>query len=167
MEILFWFFISLVVAAVHLFRDRRPRTAARAAEIFLLWLLVINVGLGGVFGFISHTVFAERAAESIGWANNPFQTEVAIANLGIGTLGILCYWLRSEFWTATVIATFVWLFGDGVFHIQQIIVAHNYAPNNAGAAILFNDLGVPLILVALLAYQRYAVRHELRAAGVT
>ena len=163
----FLFVVSLVVAAVHLFRDKGPRTAARAAEIFLLWLLVIEVGVGGIFGFISHTVFADLAANSIGWPNNPFQTEVAIANLAIGILGILCYWMRSQFWTATVIATFVWLVGDGFFHIQQIIVAHNYSPNNAGAGILFSDIGVPLILVALLAYQRYAGRHQVQAARVT
>jgi hypothetical protein len=133
-----------------------------------LWLLVVDVGLGGVFGFIGHTVFAETAAKSIGWpAGNPFQTEVAIANLAVGTLGILCYWLRAQFWTATVIATFVWPVGDGVGHIQQIIVAHNYHPNNAGAAVLFNDIGIPLILVALLVYQRYAGGHEPRPARAT
>jgi len=98
MQFYLFFIVSLIVAAVHLYRDRQPRTGARMAEIFLLWLLVIDVGIGSVFGFIGHTVVADQAAASIGWpAGNPFQTEVAVANLAFGTLGLLCYWLRSEF----------------------------------------------------------------------
>ena len=129
MQFYFFFIVSLIVAAVHLYRDRQPRTGRRIAEVFLLWLLVIDVGIGGVFGFIGHTDFADRAAASIGWpAGNPFQTEVVIANLAIGTLGILCYWFRSEFWSATVIGASVWLLGDAVGHVQQIIVAQNYSP---------------------------------------
>ena len=88
---LIFFVLSFVAAGLHLYRDKQPRTGRRIAEILLLWLLVINVGLGGIWAFIGHTVFAEQVAESIGWpAGNPFQTEVAVANLAIGTLGILC-----------------------------------------------------------------------------
>jgi len=165
MQYYFFFILSLIVAAVHLYRDSQPRTGRRIAEVFLLWLLVIDVGIGGVFGFIGHTVFADQAAASIGWpAGNPFQTEVAIANLTLGTLGILCYWLRDNFWTATVIATSVFLLGAAVGHIQQIIVAHDYEPNNAGAA-LYNDIAIPLILMAVLVYHRFVgggARHPAR-----
>ena len=138
----------------------------RIVQIFLLWLLVVDIGIGLIFGFIGHTVFADRTAASIGWpAGNPFQTEVAIANLAFGTLGILCYWSRGQFWTATVIGASVWLLGDAVGHIYQTIVAHDYAPNNAGAALFFQTIGVPLILIALLIYHRYAGEREPRAAA--
>jgi hypothetical protein len=166
MQFYVFFVISLIVAAVHVLRDQQPRTSQRIAEIFLLWLLVIDIGVGGIFGFIGHTVFADRAAASIGWpAGNPFQAEVAVANLAIGVLGILCYWFRSEFWTATVIATAVWLLGDAGGHVQQIIVADNWSPNNAGAA-LYNDIAVPLILIALLviARRRQAITPDRRTA---
>ena len=164
MEFYFFFLLSLVVASVQILRDKQPRTGPRVAEILLLWLLVIDVGLGGVFGFIGHTVFAQTAAESIGWpAGNPFQTEVAVANLTLGTLGILCYWFRSNFWTATIIAVSVSLLGFAVGHIQQIIVAHNYHPNNAGAA-LYNDILIPVILIALFVYQNYSTRRRTPAS---
>ncbi len=166
MQFYFFFVVSLVVAGVHLYRDRQPRTGRRIAEVVLLWLLVIDIGIGGVFGFIGHTVFAERAAASIGWpAGNPFQFEVAVGNLSLGTLGILCYWLRGNFWIATVIGSSVFLLGAAAGHIQQIVVAHNYAPNNAGAA-LYNDIVVPLILLALLVYHRYAGGGERTPARV-
>jgi hypothetical protein len=166
-QIYFFFIAALIVAAVHLYRDRQPRTWGRVAEILLVWFLVIDVGIALIFGFISYTVFAKQAAESIGWPpGNPFQTEVAIANLGFGTLGILCYWFRGQFWLATVIGVTVWLVGDGIGHIYQIIVASNYSPNNAGAA-LYNCFATPLILISLLLiYQRHAVGGEREKARV-
>jgi hypothetical protein len=154
MQFYIFFILALIAAAIQLVRDTRPRTPGRVAEILLVWLLVIDVGVGGVFGFLGHTVYADIAAASIGWpAGNPFQTEVAVANLAIGVLGILCYWWREQFWLATVIANAVWQLGDAAGHVQQIIVAHNWSPNNAGAA-LYNDVAVPIILIALLLIAR-------------
>ena len=150
---LIFFVLSFVVAGFHLYRDKQqPRTGRRIAKILLLWLLVINVGLGGIWAFIGHTLFAEQVAESIGWpAGNPFQAEVAVANLAVGTLGILCYWIRGNFWTATVIATSVWLLGAATIHVVEIVAEGNYNPGNAGL-IFYLDILSPLLLIALLIY---------------
>jgi uncharacterized protein DUF6790 len=146
--------LTLAVAAIHLVRDVRARSAQRVAEVLLQWFLVIFLGMVGVFGFIGHTVFADMVAGSIGWpAGSPFQTEVAVANLAFGVLAICCYWLRGQFWLATVIANAIWLFGDAVVHVYHIIVADNWSPNNAGAA-LYIDIAIPIILVALLVTAR-------------
>jgi hypothetical protein len=164
MQFAFFFVLSLIVAAIHLSRDKRPRTASRIAEVLLLWLLVINVGIGGVFGFIGHTVFADRAAASIGWpAGNPFQTEVGIANLAFGVVGILCYWFRDHFWLATVIMSSVFQLGAAVGHIRQIIVANNWSPNNAGPA-LWADIAFPIILITLMVIARHATSTADQAA---
>ncbi len=144
--------LGLVVGAVHLYLDKQPRTKGRVAEIFLLWLLVITVGIQGIFAFIGHTVFADTTAASIGWpTGNPFQSEVAVANLTVGILGILCYWMRGNFWVATVIGFSVWWLGDAGVHIREIMVAANYAPNNAGVTFYLAIL-VPVMLIALLVY---------------
>ena len=149
---LFFLILGLVVGAVCLYLDKQPRTKGRVAEIFLQWFLVVSVGLvSGVF-FISHTVFADTTAASIGWpAGNPFQSEVAVANLTIGTLGILCYWIRGNFWVATVIAFSVQWLGAAIVHIRSIVVEANYAPNNAGVT-FYLDILVPVMLIALLVY---------------
>ena len=92
------FVLSFVVAGVHIYRDEQPRTGGRVAEILLIWLLVINIGFGGLYAFSGHLFAADEVAASIGWpSGNPFQTEVAVANLAIGTLGILSYWIRATF----------------------------------------------------------------------
>jgi hypothetical protein len=152
--------LGLVVGAVHVFLEKQPRMKGRVAEIFLLWLLVIAVGILSILAFISHTVFADTTAASIGWpTSNPFQSEVAVANLAVGILGILCYWMRGSFWIATVIGFSVWYLGDAVVHIRSIVVEANYAPENAGAT-FYMDILILLILIALLAYYLYAKRHE-------
>jgi hypothetical protein len=152
--------LGLVVAAVHVFLDKQPRTKGRVAEIFLLWFLVVAVGILSVFFFISHTVLADTTAASIGWpAGNPFQSEVAVANLTIGTLGILCYWIRGNFWVAAVIAFSVQWLGAAMVHIRDIVVAANYAPNNAGMT-LYLDILMPLILIALLVYYLHVHKQE-------
>jgi hypothetical protein len=152
--------LGLIVGAVHVYLDKQSRTKARVAEIFLLWFLIITVGIGSVSVFIAHTVFADSTAASIGWpAGNPFQSEVGVANLSIGTLGILCYWMRGNFWVATVIAFSVQRLGASVVHIRDIVVAANYAPNNAGMT-LYLEILIPVILIALLVCYERVRRHE-------
>jgi Family of unknown function (DUF6790) len=84
---------------------------------------------------------------------------VAVANLTIDTLGILCYWIQGHFWVAAVTAFSVQWLGAAVVHIRDIVVAANYAPNNAGMT-LYLDILLPVILIALLVYYLYAKRHE-------
>lgn len=152
------FVLSFIVAGVHIYRDKQPRTGKRIAEILLLWLLVINTGLGGLYAFMGHTFAANEVAESIGWpTGNPFQTEVAVANLAVGTLGILYYWIRGNFWTAAVIATSVWLLGAAVIHVSEIVGEGNYNPGNAGVVFYVDIIG-PLLLISLLWYLQYAER---------
>jgi len=152
--------LGLVVGVIHLYLDKQPRTRGRVAQISLLWYLVITVGVLSFVFFISHTLLAKSSAQSIGWpAGNPFQSEVAVANLTIATLGILCYWIRGNFWVATVIAFSVQWLGAAVVHIREIVVAQDYVPNNAGMT-LYMDILMPLILIALFVYYRYATRHE-------
>ena len=152
--------LDLVVGVIHIYLDKQPRTNGRVAQIFLLWMLVITVGVLSCFFFITHTLLAKSSAQSIGWpAGNPFQSEVAVANLSMGILGILCYWIRGNFWVDTVTGFSVWWLGDAVVHIRSIVVDANYAPNNAGVT-LYLDILIPVLLIALLVYYLYATRHE-------
>ncbi len=101
-------------------------------------------------GFIGHVVFSTQVAANIGWASgSPFQLEVAFANLSIGVLGVLCYWIRDNFWTATVISSSIFLLGDAYGHIINMIQFANYAPGNTGS-VLYMDIIGPIILIVLL-----------------
>lgn len=160
MLFLLCFVLALAIAAAHLYRDKEPRTRERVVETFLLWLLVMCVGVASVLTFVGDAFFADRMAASLGWpAGNPFQRLVAVANLSVGVLGILCYWIRGNFWLATVIGFSVWWIGAGVVHIRDIVVSANYAPNNAGAT-PFMDILVPIVLIGSLIYYDRIAGHE-------
>jgi uncharacterized protein DUF6790 len=80
---------------------------------------------------------------------------VAVANLAIGTLGILSYWIRGNFWTAAVIVTSIWLLGAAAIHLSEMVGAGNYNPGNAGV-VFYTDILGPALLIMLLAYLRFA-----------
>ena len=135
---------------MHIFLSKNARNSRRILEVFLLYLFGIGVGLESLAGFISHAFFANLTAEQIGWpTGNPFQFEVAIANLAFCVLGFLCLWLRGKFWLATAIGFSIFLLGDAYGHIVQIAQHADYAPYNAGV-VLYNDIFFPIVLLATL-----------------
>jgi hypothetical protein len=142
--------ITLIGAVLHLFLSKAPKTKNRVFEVFLLWFLLIIVGIGSIWAFIGHVFMSNTIAAMIGWpAGNPFQLEVGIANLSYGILGILCWKFRDNFQTATVIAISVFYFGAAYVHIVNIMQTGNMAPGNAGYA-LYIDILIPIILICLL-----------------
>ena len=145
------FFIGVVIlgSVIQINHEKRGITNSRKIEILLNWAFLIIIGLGGIWAFIGHTVFADRVAESIGWpVGNPFQQEVAVANLAIAVLGILSVRISGTFRIATLISYAVFMVGAGIGHIWQIVSIHNMAENNAGL-VLWLDICMPLILIGL------------------
>jgi hypothetical protein len=142
---------TLIAFTLHLFLGREPRTTARIVLLLLLYLLVINVGVGGLLAWYGHTFMADEIARNIGWQpGSPFQFEVALADLSWGVCGILCIWLREGFWTATGIGSSVFLLGCAFGHIRQIIQEGNMAIYNAGPVLWIGDLAVPIAILVLL-----------------
>lgn len=143
--------IALVAALAHIFFDKGKKDLGRITEIILQYLIPLTVGLGGLLAFYGHAFMADKIALSIGWpAGNPFQFEVAVTNLSFGILGILCIWFRKGFWLATGIGVSVFYFGAAFIHIKEILVKGNMAVNNAGFILWFNDLALPIFILALL-----------------
>ena len=119
-------------------------------ETLLVNFLVINVGISSLFAFMGHAFSSDKVAKYIGWpSGNPFQFEVAITNLTFGILGILCIWLRDNFWIATAIGYSIFAFGAAYGHIREIIKNKNKSPGNAGPP-LYADIIKPLIVIGLL-----------------
>jgi hypothetical protein len=143
--------LALTVAAIiaHLIVRRRDLSRERTLEIILLWTLVIGIGAGGLISAMGHVFVADKIAEGIGWpAGSPFQYEVGMANLALGVVGLLCYRFRDNFWLATILANAVFLVGDGIGHVRDILMNANNAPLNAGIP-LYWDFLFPLAQILL------------------
>lgn len=120
------------------------------AETLLVNFLVINIGISGIFAFVGHAFSADKVAKYIGWpSGNPFQFEVAIANLSFGILGIICIWFRDNFLIAVVTGYSIYAFGAAYGHIREIVKNKNKSPGNAGPP-LYADIIKPLIAIGLL-----------------
>jgi uncharacterized membrane protein len=123
-------------------------------EPLTFWLLLLFVGFGGIYGFVTHGFMGEIAAKAIGWADSPFQWEVAVANLVFGVLGVLAAFSRSRgFRFATIVGFSVWFWGDAAGHVYQMITADDFAPGNAGTW-FWLDVVTPAIMLVLHAANR-------------
>ena len=160
MSTLFFLVISLVGACLQLLFQKRPRTAKRIVEVLLLWMLIGCVGLQGLFYFSGHAFEPDLVAKMIGWpTGSPFQFEIAIANLSYGVLGILCIWIRGNFWYATAIGDVVFYLGDAYGHIVQIVRYGDYAPANSGLFLyceIITALGILALIIAYKLLSRHA-----------
>ena len=118
-------------------------------HVLLLWLLVLKVGLGGLWAFLGHYFKSDEVAKYIGWpAGNPFQKEVAFTNLALGISGVLCFFFRDGFWLATIVFATIFLVGAFTVHLKSQRESHNRQPGNAGP-VFFADIIVPIVLWGL------------------
>ncbi len=159
---------TVVFAAVQIAATKQGRTSRRVWGIILAWAIFFNIGISGLMAFYAHAFRAAQTAGFIGWpAGNPFQFEVACANLALGVLGVLSLWMSSGFRLATILGFSVFLLGAAVGHIDQLVKLGNQAPGNAGAP-LYADIIAPPLLLTLWAVHfvlsRRAREHKLLEA---
>ena len=150
-----WPSITILVVVLLLIKNKKSLNKNKIIEICLLSVLLIMVGLGSIWAFMGHAFMSAQMAAYIGWpAGNPFQLEVAFTNLAFGILGLLCWKIRDNFWTATIIGITVFYWGAAYIHAMEIINKSNYAPGNSGIPV-YVDILIPLILIVLLiAYKK-------------
>jgi hypothetical protein len=149
--------LPLVLATIHIALDKSCRSRQRILEIFLLYFFGVGVGAGGIGGFFGHFFISDVVAQSIGWPKgNPFQLEVAFANLALGILGFLAMGQRDGFREATVIAVTVFGVGATIVHIMDIVQTGNLAPGNTLQNV--SNLLKPAFLIGFLSAIRRAER---------
>jgi hypothetical protein len=151
---LFFVLLALVAASIHLaVSPTRRSSGAAIAGTYLIYLLFIYVGLMGVLTAYAHVFRPVQTSASIGWATSPYEYEVGMADLTVGVLGILCLQFDGNFWLATATANAVWLLGDAVGHIRQVLLYNDRAANNSGV-FLYAEIGTPLLILFLTLFHR-------------
>jgi hypothetical protein len=150
--------VGLLAAGLALLRAPKPLTAPAVIEALFSYFLLFSIGFSLLYNFVLHTFFGEMAAGFIGWKNSPFQAEVGFASLGYAVVGFLAFRRSFDLRLAAVIAPALFFFCAGIGHIRQIIIAHNFAPGNAGL-FLYMDFAIPIVGCVLLWLQyRYGER---------
>jgi hypothetical protein len=148
------FVVALVIAATR-------RGHETTAERFLSWILLLPIGVTGLWAGAFHIFLPRTAAALIGWEVSPFQFEVGMADLAIGVTACIAFWRDLSFKGAAVSAASIFLLGDAVGHVKQMLIAGNFAAGNAGVP-FYMDIICPLLTIGLLlaAGQRRVVRNS-------
>lgn len=158
------FVIGIVVGGIQVWRLKRPRTAGAVSGLMLNNFILYAIGVAQVINFVMHSVFGEYAAQTIGWAQSPFQFELALSSLGFGVIAFIVHGaknsLRSK--AAIVIAAVIFGYGAAGGHIFQMVVNNDYSTNNGGL-LLFSDIFINTVGLALLIWHAVARRNQLSA----
>jgi Family of unknown function (DUF6790) len=125
----------------------------RDAASLLGWVLLLPIGVTGLWAGVMHVAFPGLAAAYIGWAVSPFQFEVGMADLSIGVTACLGFWRDWEFRAAAVCAAAIFLLGDAAGHVRQMVGTGNFAPGNAGVP-FYMDIIAPVLAIVLLLTSR-------------
>ncbi|MCL9683620.1 DUF6790 family protein [Legionella maioricensis] len=143
------FVLSVLCAGAAIAFKPKPINKAACIEVLFSYFLLFNIGISYFYNFLMHVFWGDMTAQFIGWPQSPFQLEVGFASLGFAVVGIISFWGNVGFRAATVIAPALFLWGAAGGHIYQIILAHNFAPGNAGV-IFWTDIFMPIIGFILL-----------------
>lgn len=139
---MFLFVAALALAGLS--RSNEP-----LADRLLAWVLLLPLGVSGLWGALFHLFFPELAAADIGWQTSPFQFEVGMADLAIGVTACISFWRSLEFKTAAVMVNAIALIGDAIGHVWQMMVAGNFTSGNAGVP-FYSDIIFPVLAIVLL-----------------
>jgi hypothetical protein len=149
--------IGLIASGVALLRAPRPLTTGVVVEALFSYFLLFSIGFSLFYNFVFKTFFGDLAAGHIGWANSPFQTELAFASLGFAIVGFLAFRGSFDLRLAAVVGPAMFLLGAAGIHVYEMVTAHNFAPGNAGV-IFWTDILLPVVGFVLLWLQRRCER---------
>ncbi len=145
--------IGLLFSLVAIVRTPKPVGPSMIVEKLLAWHVFWAIGVGYFYNFVMHGFFVKMSAAFIGWADSPFQLEVATASLGFAAVGFLAAFRSFDLRLAAIIGPGLFMLGAAAGHVYQMITEHNFAPGNAGV-IFYMDLVIPLFGFTLLSLKR-------------
>ena len=155
------FVLGLIIAGIRVGRLGRPRTAADVSATFLSTYLLYAIGIGQILNFVMHSFFGDYAAKTIGWAQSPFQLELAFASLGLGVAAILVHGQRPDLTGKLGVVLMSAIFGYGAAggHIYQMLVHHDHAVNNGGL-LLIMDVVISTVGLLFVTWNAFARRAD-------
>lgn len=155
--------IGLVFSLIAIAAAPKPAGRALIIEKLISWHVFWAIGAGYLYNFVMHAFFGQMSAAFIGWADSPFQFEVATASLGFAAVGFIAAFGSFDLRLAAILGSGVFLLGAAAGHIHQMVTTHDFAPGNAGI-IFYMDIIIPLFGFALLWLQHRTAPAPLREA---
>jgi hypothetical protein len=150
------FVAALFIAYVRHTPSSRPRR-------YLDWLLLLSVGVEGIWAGVFHIFFPAVASGQIGWVPSPFEFEIGVADLSIGIVAVLSFWRSLSFKSAVVCYIALFYFGVAVGHLYQAASRHDFSPDNFGILLLLTI--VKLVLLPWLLRKAWRAEPDVAAGN--
>jgi hypothetical protein len=141
--------IGLLFSFVAIAAARWSLTNGVIVEKLISWHVFWCIGVGYLYNFVMHCFFGRMSAAFIGWADSPFQLEVATASLGFAVVGFMAAFRSFDLRLAAIVGPSLFMLGAAAGHVYQMVTQHNFAPGNAGV-IFYMDILIPLFGYLLL-----------------
>jgi len=81
-------------------------------------------------------------------AGQPLPVRGWHADFAIGVTACIAFWRELAFKAAAVCAASIFLLGDAIGHVRQMMVAGNFAPGNAGVPFYMDVICPALVIIA-------------------
>lgn len=114
------------------------------------WLLLLAVGIDGLWAGFFHIFFPQLASAQIGWSPSPFETEIGIADFAMGVVAIIAFWNSLSFKCAIALYAIIFYVGAAIGHVHDAIVSANFAPDNFGPLLIATLLRTGMLVYFLI-----------------
>lgn len=163
-----FFVVGLLVGVIQVAVQRSRHTYEAASGTMLNAYLLYAIGCASALNFVMHSVFGDYAAKTIGWAQSPFQLELAFSSLGVAVMAFILHGRATQFRAklALAIANGIFVYGAAGGHIYQMIANHDFAADNTGL-LLAMDILIPTVGIAFAIWHGIALHRGTSAQDVT
>ena len=161
-----FFVVGLLFSGAALVRAAKPLSSQLVVEKLLAWHVFWAIGVGYLYNFVMHGFFGAMSARFIGWADSPFQFEVATASLGFAVVGFVAAFRSFDLRLAAILGPGLFTLGAAVGHVYQMVNENNFAPGNAGG-IFYMDIVIPVFGFLLLLLQHLTRRFGAPLVGLS
>lgn len=118
---------------------------------YLSWMLLLAVGIDGLWAGIFHVFFPAIASAQIGWEPSPFEFEVGVADISLGVVAVVSFWRSLSFQSAVAGYAILFYVGVSIGHFVQAFGHGDYAADNFGlllALTLARAVALGVLLIA-------------------
>ncbi len=140
--------IPILIGTVHCIWKRHIPNYSKI-EYFLIYFLTISVGLQNLIIGHLDMYHSDVVANYIGWDNSQFLIELGKAHMAFGVMGILSFWFRGGWRSATAFGSGLFLLMAGIGHFEYYLY-HAHPHKEIIATLAATDLIIAGFLFILL-----------------
>jgi hypothetical protein len=129
---------------------------------YLSWILLLAVGVDGLWAGIFHVFFPAIASAQIGWQQSPFEFEIGIADIALGAIAVISFWRSLSFQSAVASYAIIFYGGVSIGHFVQAFQNHDYAADNFGVLLALTIARAIALAILLWAVWKHAPADRLQ-----